>query len=228
MTTAIILAGGSGTRLGAPIPKQFIEVNGKPILIYTLEKFQNHPLIDNIIVVCISGWEEVIEDYKTEYHLHKISTIVTGGETALTSIKKGVEAMAFQDEDIIVVHDGVRPLVDDASISEVIKDCQIYGGAISAVPLVEHVFFVGKERTDLHYIPRENSFRTITPQAYTFAKVKAAYRKAEETGLGQNSSFIGTLMMDVGEKVCLSKGSEKNIKITDTKDVFYFKSLFEP
>lgn len=227
MTTAIILAGGSGSRIGATLPKQFIEVKGKPILVYTLESFQKHPKIDRIVVVCISGWKTEIEKMISCYHLNKITNIVTGGDTALDSIKNGISAIPFQSDDIIVIHDGVRPLVDAESISEVIKDCKIYGGAISSIPLVEHVIISGRDRTDLHYIPRENSFRTITPQAYLFSKIESAFRKSEEMGIGQNSAFIGTLMMDVGEKVCLSKGSEKNIKITDIKDVYYFKSLFE-
>ena len=214
-------------RMGATIPKQFIEVNGKPILVYTLEIFERHPLIDSIEVVCIEGWEKDVLSYKEKYGIRKMNGVVTGGTSALESIKKGIDALNCEDDDIIVVHDGVRPLVEDFVISNVIHDCEQYGGAISSMPLIEHVIFQGPRRTDLKYIPRENAYRTVTPQAYRYFKVKTAYQKRAESGLGLNSAFIGTLMIDVGEQVCLSRGSDKNVKITDPKDIVYFKSVFK-
>lgn len=227
MVIALILAGGSGTRMGATIPKQFIEVNGKPILAYTLEIFERHPLVDGIAVVCIEGWEDRVSAYREQYGISKLREVVTGGSSALESIRKGLDALHCEEDDIIVVHDGVRPLVEDFVISNVIHDCMEFGGAISSLPLIEHVIFQGPERTDLRYIPRENAFRAGSPQAYRCWKMKSAYRKSDETGIGRDSAFIGTLMLDVGEPVCLSKGSEKNVKITDPKDILYFKTVFE-
>jgi len=227
MTIAIILAGGSGVRMGAEIPKQFIEVHEKPILAYTLERFEKHSEIDEIEVVCIQGWEEQVQNYSAKYGITKLKSVVTGGNSALESIKIGVDNLHASDKDIIVIHDGVRPLVDDQTISNVIYDCQEYGGAIAAIPLIEHIFYMGDNRTDLHYIPRENAFRTVTPQAYTLSKIKSAFQKSEETGAGKNAPFIGILMMDVGETVCLSHSSEKNVKITDPKDITYLKAEFE-
>ena len=226
MTHALILAGGIGARVGADKPKQFIEIGGKPILVHTLEKFQKHPMIDRIAVVCVEGWEEEVRSYRHIYGLSKLDSVVTGGRTALESIRHGVDSLASSEEDIIVIHDGVRPLVDEKSITNVIIDCRGYGGAISAIPLIEHVFFKGDEETDLHYIPRENAYRTVTPQAYTGAKIRRAFRKSDETGIGANAPFIGIMMVDLEEPVCLSQGSEENVKITDPKDINYFKSLF--
>ena len=226
MTHALILAGGIGTRVGADKPKQFIEIGGKPILVHTLEKFQKHPLIDRIAVVCVEGWEDEVRSYQQTYGLSKLESVVTGGRTALESIRRGVDSLASSEDDIIVIHDGVRPLVDERTITNVIIDCQRYGGAISSVPLIEHVFFKGNEETDLHYIPRENAYRTVTPQAYTGAKIRRAFQKSDETGIGANAPFIGIMMVDLGEPVCLSQGSEENVKITDPKDINYFKSLF--
>ena len=226
MIHALILAGGIGTRVGAGKPKQFIEIGGKPILIHTLDKFQKHPLIDRIAVVCVEGWEEEVRSYRETYGLSKLESVVTGGRTALESIRRGIDSLASAEDDIIVIHDGVRPLVDEKTITNVIIDCRRYGGAISAVPLIEHVFFKGDEETDLHYIPRENAYRTVTPQAYTGAKIRRAFRKSDETGIGANAPFIGIMMVDLGEPVCLSQGSEENVKITDPKDINYFKSLF--
>ena len=226
MTYALILAGGIGIRVGADKPKQFIEIGGKPILVHTLEKFQKHPMIDRIAVVCVEGWEEEVRSFRHIYGLSKLDSVVTGGRTALESIRHGVDSLASSEEDIIVIHDGVRPLVDEKSITNVIIDCRRYGGAISAIPLIEHVFFKGDEETDLHYIPRENAYRTVTPQAYTGAKIRRAFRKSDETGIGANAPFIGIMMVDLEEPVCLSQGSEENVKITDPKDINYFKSLF--
>lgn len=225
MTFSIILAGGSGTRMESVIPKQFIEVNGKPILGYTIERFQNHSSIDAIIIVSISGWKDFILKLAAERGYTKVSSVVEGGDSALASIKKGVESIDCKDDDIIIIHDGVRPLVDSSSIDAVLADCKQYGCAISSVPLIEHIAYVGKSRTDVHYIPRENAFRTITPQAYRYSVIRNAVEKAERLGL--NSAFIGTLMMDLGEPVCLSKGSEKNIKITDPKDLVFFSQMVE-
>lgn len=223
--TSMILAGGSGTRIGGDIPKQFLEVGGKPILAYTMERFQRHPAIDSMVVVCVDGWEDEVWSIARRHGIGKLSTVVPGGSSALASIRKGAEAIACGDDDMVIVHDGVRPLVDDASIDAVIADCRQYGGAISAVPLIEHVVYVGDERTDVHYIPRENAFRTITPQAYLYGRMMHAFRLSEQTGKGAGSAFIGTLMMDLGEKVVLSKGSEKNIKITEPKDLVYFETM---
>ena len=227
MTIAIILAGGSGVRMGAEIPKQFIEINGKPILAYTLERFEKHPQIDAIEVVCIQGWEEQVREYSYKYGITKLKSVVTGGRSALESIRIGVDNLNATDQDIIIIHDGVRPLVDERTISNVISDCGQYGGAIAAIPLIEHIFYKGESRTDLHYIPRENAFRTVTPQAYRLSKIKSAFKKSEETGAGKDAPFIGILMMDVGEEVCLSQSSEKNVKITDPKDITYLKAEFE-
>lgn len=225
MITALILAGGSGQRMESVIPKQFIEIEGKPLLSYTIERFQNHSLVDRIIVASISGWEGFIQELSQKFGFTKLSRVITGGKTALESIRNGIEAIEGDDDDIVIIHDGVRPLVDEKSITNVIEDCKKYGGAISSVPLIEHVVYIGDSPTDLHYIPRENAFRTVTPQAYRYGNMLKAFKKADATGIGKNSAFIGTMMMDLGEPVCLSKGSEKNIKITEPKDLVYFKTM---
>ena len=227
MITALILAGGIGSRVGSEIPKQFIPINGKPILAYTLSSFESHPLIDKIVVVCIQGYEKVVENYRERYSITKLDKVVTGGRSALESTRIGVNSINASKDDIIVIHDGVRPLVDERSISNVINDCKEYGGAISSIPLVEHVFFVGSTRTDLHYIPRENAYRTVTPQAYKYSKLLSAFERADALGISSKSPFIGTMMMDVGEPVCLSEGSDQNIKITGPADVSYFQSFFD-
>lgn len=225
--TAIILAGGKGTRVGANIPKQFIEINGKPILAYTLEVFERNPLINDIIVVCIEGWEEVVRSYIQTYSISKLCKVISGGQSALESIRLGINALESKDNDIIVLHEGVRPLVDADCINNVINDSKKYGAAISATPLTDHVVQTGLNG-ELAYIPRENTFRTATPQAFRFSSLVNAFAESDKTGIGKESAFIGTMMIDLGKKVALSKGSEKNIKITDPADIWFFSHNLDP
>ena len=114
-TTAIIIAGGSGHRMGQDIPKQFINVFDKPVIIYTLEGFQKHPMIDNIEVVCLDGWHEVLWAYAHQFNISKLKWVVSGGNTGQESIRNGVFNLEgkVDDDDIIIIHDGIRPLVDD-------------------------------------------------------------------------------------------------------------------
>ncbi len=225
MNIALILAGGSGTRMLNETPKQFIHVNGRPLLDFTIERFQLHPKIDSITIVCLHGWESYVKVLCSDREYDKVNSIVTGGRSAIESIKKGIETLSCEDEDVIVIHDGVRPLVDEASIDAVIRDCKQYGGAISAVPSLEHMVYQGDSRTDIHYIPREKTFKTITPQAYLYSNIIDAFRTMETTGAGRDAAFIGTLMMDIGLPVCLSPGSSTNIKITMPGDLELFSIL---
>ena len=126
MTVAIIIAGGVGSRMGKDIPKQFVKVNGKPVLAYTLESFQNHPMIDAIEVVCIKGWEDEVAGYREKYGIDKLKWIAPGGETGQQSIRNGVFNLESEcgKDDIVIVHDGIRPLVDDSVLADVIEKCR--------------------------------------------------------------------------------------------------------
>ena len=226
--TAIILAGGKGTRVGATIPKQFIEVAQKPILVYTLDAFERHPLINQIQVVCIDGWEETVLSYAEKFSISKLTGVVSGGESALESIRKGIDALTCDDDDIVVIHEGVRPLVDEECISNVIRDSESFGAAISTVPLTDHVVQLKEPGDKISYIPRENTFRTATPQAFVYRTLMSAFEESDRTGIGKNSSFVGTSLIDLGRKIALSKGSEKNIKITDPADIWFFSHNLDP
>ena len=131
MTTAIIIAGGSGSRMGQDIPKQFINVYDKPILIYTLEGFQKHPQIDAIEVVCLEGWHDVLWAYSKQFGIDKLKWIVSGGKTGQESIRNGVYNLegVLSDDDIVIIHDGIRPLVDEIVLTDVILKAKKYGNA---------------------------------------------------------------------------------------------------
>ena len=170
MTTAIILAGGSGSRMGQDIPKQFISIYDKPVLFYTLEGFQKHPQIDAIEVVCIDGWHDVVWAYAKQYGITKLNWVVSGGSTGQESIRNGVyhlEGKAAAD-DIVVIHDGIRPLVDDTVLTDVIIKAKQYGNAVTSLPYNEQIFIVDDEISTTKFIPRETLRRVSTPQAYRF------------------------------------------------------------
>jgi 2-C-methyl-D-erythritol 4-phosphate cytidylyltransferase len=228
MNIALIIAGGTGRRTKQEIPKQFINVYDKPILIYTLEGFQNHPDIDAIEVVCLEGWQEILAAYARQYQVNKLNWIVKGGETGQESIKNGVKNLYenCDADDIIIIHDGIRPLIDQAVISDCIAVCKKYGNAVSSLPYNEQIFTTADGLTTNNYIPRETLRRVVTPQAYILDELYRAYQKAfkEEIGI-YGSSYTNTMMVELGYTLHFAAGSDKNIKITTKDDIDLFKSL---
>lgn len=230
MNIAIIIAGGSGQRSGQDIPKQFIHVYDKPILIYTLEGFQRHPQIDAIGLVCIDGWHDVARAYANQFNIDKLKWIISGGKTTQESIRNGVLHLegVSSEEDIIIIHDGIRPLVDDSVLSDVILKCRRYGNAVTALPYNEQIFVAEDELSTVEYIPREALRRVATPQAYKFGKLLEAYQEAFEKEIGiYGSSYTNTMMVELGERLYFANGSEKNIKITTKDDFELFKAYLK-
>ena len=229
---AVVIAGGTGHRMGQDIPKQFINVYDKPVLIYTLESFQKHPQIDAIEVVCIDGWENVVTAYARQFDISKLKWIVCGGETGQESIRNGVYNLKgkVNDDDIIVIHDGIRPLVDDAVLTDVLLIAQKYGNAVTSMPYNEQIFVVNEkdENTTNKYIPRETIRRVSTPQAYRFALLIEKYREAFEKKIGiYGSSYTNTMMVELGEKLHFASGSDRNIKLTTKNDLEMFKAYLK-
>ncbi|MCA5013090.1 MULTISPECIES: IspD/TarI family cytidylyltransferase [unclassified Enterococcus] len=226
MITALIIAGGVGKRMGQDIPKQFIMVEDKPIIIYTLESFQKHPMIDRILVVCKKGWEDTLSAYAKEYHIDKLEWIIEGGNSGQESIRNGVDFLKAhsEKEDTIVIHDGIRPLVDEIVLSDVIVKCKEFGNAVTSLPYNEQIFVKETEETTKQYINRETLRRVSTPQAYQFDKLAWAYEKAFKEGIGiSESSYANTMMVDLGETLYFAVGSDKNIKLTTQDDLQLFK-----
>lgn len=230
MTIAIIIAGGSGHRMGQDIPKQFINVYDKPILIYTLEGFQKHPQIDAIEVVCLDGWHDVLRAYARQFGIDKLKWIVSGGETGQESIRNGVYNLEGKadDDDIIIIHDGIRPLVDDTVLTDVILKTRQYGNAVTSLPYNEQIFVVDDEISTTKYIPRETLRRVSTPQAYKFKLLDSKYHEAFEKEIGiYGSSYTNTMMVELGERLYFAAGSDKNIKLTTKDDLELFKAYLK-
>ncbi len=230
MNTAIIIAGGSGHRMGQDIPKQFINVNDKPIIIYTLEGFQRHHQIDAIEVVCLDGWHDVLQAYAKQFNITKLQWIVSGGKTGQESIRNGVFHLEDQcaPDDIVIIHDGIRPLVDETVLTDVIDKCRQYGNAVTSLPYNEQIFVVDDEISTVQYIPRETLRRVSTPQAYKFELIDKAYHRAFEEEIGiYGSSYANTMMVELGERLYFAAGSDKNIKLTTKDDLEMFKAYLQ-
>lgn len=232
MNTAIIIAGGSGKRMGQDIPKQFINVYDKPILIYTLECFEKNPKIDAIEVVCIDGWLDVVKAYAKQFNISKLKWVIKGGETGQESIRNGVYNLEDKcdKDDIVIIHDGVRPLVDNEVLTDVIVTAERYGNAVSSLPYNEQIFLIDKEdeNTTTKYIPRETLRRVVTPQAYKFEILDKRYHEAFEKKIGiYGSSYTNTMMVELGERLHFAAGSDRNIKMTTKDNLEMFKAYLK-
>lgn len=230
MNLAIVIAGGSGTRMGLDIPKQFVNIYDKPVIIYTLEGFERHPMIDEIEVVCIDGWHDVLKAYARKFGITKLKRVVSGGKTGQESIRNGVFALEgyLSDDDTVIIHDGIRPLVDKEVLTDVIVTCRKYGNAVTSMPYNEQIFVVDDELSTVKYIPRETIRRVATPQAYKFGKLDKAYHEAFEKKIGiYGSSYTNTMMADLGERLYFAAGSDKNIKLTTRDDLELFKAYLK-
>ncbi|MCI8857313.1 MAG: 2-C-methyl-D-erythritol 4-phosphate cytidylyltransferase [Clostridiaceae bacterium] len=230
MATAIIIAGGTGSRMHQDIPKQFINVYDKPVIIYTLEAFQRHPQVSSIGVVCIDGWHEMLLSYARQFRIDKLEWVISGGNSAQESIRNGIfhlEGKCPEDE-VVIIHDGIRPLVEDEVVSDVILKCQQYGNGVTSLPYNEQIFLKADEYSTRQYIPRDTLRRVSTPQAYRFQKLLWAYKTAfeEQRGIG-NGTYVNTLMVEMGETLYFASGSEKNIKLTSRDDLELFKSYLK-
>lgn len=229
MTVAIIIAGGSGVRMGYEIPKQFIPVEGKPVVMHTLDNFEHHAEIDAIEIVCLESWQEEMQRLVRQYGISKVRWIVPGGSSAQESIRNGVFHLdgICGPDDIVIIHDGIRPLIESFVLTDVIAKCREFGNGVTSMPYNEQIFLVDKEQpaTSTAYIPRETLRRVATPQAYTFKTLLWAYRKAFEEKIGiYGSSYTNTMMVELGVRLYFSSGSDKNIKLTTPGDLELFKA----
>ncbi len=226
MKIALLTAAGSGTRMHLDIPKQFVHVNNKPIIVHTMERFQEHPQIDAIIVVTIPTWVDFVWAYAKQFNITKLKWVVPGGATGQESIMNGLNELKqhCSPDDVVMIHDGNRPLVDQDVISNSIAVFNEKGGAITAIPVVEAVFVTKDGVTSNTSIPREELVRTQTPHTFTLQKMLDTYEEAQRRGL-VNTTAICTVLAELGETVHFSIGNEKNMKITTMADLELFEAF---
>jgi len=224
---ALIIAGGVGARMHQDIPKQFINVKDKPIIVYTMEAFQNHPNIDAIEVVCLEGWHDILRAYAKQFNITKLENIVNGGATGQDSIRNGLYDIAMRykdDDDIVLIHDSIRPMVSADIISDNIRVCRKYGNATTVIPCTSVMLKTDDGLVSNDQIPRDNLKITQTPQAFFLNELLEVHAKAIKMDLLPSIASCA-LYVEMGKKVYLSMGSEKNIKITTQEDIEIFTSL---
>lgn len=227
MNTALIIAGGTGQRMGQDIPKQFLHVNDKPVIIYTLEVFQKHPNIDEIEVVCLEGWHEVLKAYAKQFGITKLVNVVNGGLNGQDSIRNGVMDIAsrhLSEDDIVVIHDSIRPMVSLDVITDNIRVCKQYGNATTVVPCNTAMLKSEDAVVSTSQLSRDQVKMTQTPQSFHLKEFVGVHKEALEKGIVASVASC-TLYVELGRNVYLSKGSEKNLKLTTTDDVEIFKAL---
>lgn len=222
----LIIAGGRGNRMGQDIPKQFLNVDDKPVIIYTCEAFQRHPMIDSIVVVCIAGWETVLETYAKQFNITKLRQVVTGGDNGQASIRHGIKAIAewASPDDLVLVHDGIRPLVTSEIITDCIRTTQLHGSAITCIPSVEALLEAPDGTRSNKVVDRGVIYRTQTPQGFPLSRLLSMHQRASQRGITDSVASC-TLAIELGDEVWFSQGSTTNIKLTTVEDIDLFKAL---
>lgn len=227
MNIVLLIAGGVGSRFGANIPKQFVEINNKPIIAYTLETFQKAIEIDQIVVVSVAGWEDYIERLKNNFAITKLMHIITGGDSRFESIYKGLISLAdiANESDLVLIHDAVRPCVTTNQINSSLRVAKIQGAAL-AVASCYDTMFVSRDGIIIDKVfPREELFKGQTPESIQYGIAYSAYREADQKGLYIDSPT--SLLLKLNIPVGLSLGSQENLKITTMEDISLFKTIIE-
>jgi 2-C-methyl-D-erythritol 4-phosphate cytidylyltransferase len=229
MNIAVIFAGGVGTRMNAKEkPKQFLELHGKAIIIHTLEYFDNHSEIDGIVIACVEDWIDYLKDLLVKFHIEKVADIVPGGETGQISIYNGLAAAEehFPEDSVVLIHDGVRPLINEQIITDNIKQVNKCGSAITTAPTVE-TFVVVDDKMSVTKIPKRAASKLAkAPQSFILSEILEVHRQAQKDNIF-NSIDSCTLMNSYGRQVTLVEGPIENIKITTPTDYFIFRAIFE-
>ena len=230
MNVVIVKAGGVGSRMGASVPKQFVLVDNKPVIIYTLEAFENHPNIDEIVVVCVKGWEDNLRKYAERFHITKLTRIVPGGETSLKSIKNGIEALdGFSDDDVVLIHDANRPLVTQEIISDVLAQAEVHGMAVAAIPCNDEVAVIdstSEESQSNRFVNHKELIRIQTPDAYSLGMVRKLFSDATEEQL-MTIGATNVLAILMGYTMHFAMGAETNIRLTTQDDITLFEAIFK-
>lgn len=231
MNIALIFAGGTGQRMNTKTrPKQFLELHGKPIILHTIDHFETHPLIDGIAVVCLEDWISQLKSGLAKFRMEKVRWIVPGGETCQASIRNGLRALSedpcVPDDAIVLIHDGVRPLINENTISENISCALRYGNAITVVPATETIINVTEKEEVANILDRNRCMMARAPQTFRLSDIMAAHRKAEADGL---TDMIDSAMLasHYGAALHIVEGPFENIKITTPPDYYVFRAFYE-
>lgn len=224
----ILLAGGVGKRMGTDVPKQFLYVSGKPIIVYSIENFQRNPHIEKIVVVCVKDWIDRLKDIVEKYSLTKVQWVIEGGSTGHDSIRNGVFFLKdkIKAEDFIIIHDAVRPILPQKAIDEVIRVAHEKGNASSSIACHPPIVYTEDFVSGIKDVDREHVMLTASPQAFNYELALKCYEQAEVENF-HNSTFTSSLLIHCGERVFFAKGTTSNIKITTKEDLALFEALLK-
>ena len=230
MNVALIFAGGSGTRMKTSgIPKQFLEVSGEPIIIHTLEHFEHHPEIDAICVVCIESWIKRLNKYLKRFEIEKVIGVVPGGKDGQESIRNGLHCIRDHYkgvEDIIVlIHDGVRPLINEQLISDNIASVKANGSAVTVAPAIETIVRINEERKLTDVVDRSHCYIARAPQSFYLKDVLDAHARALEDGIASKMVDTASLMTHYGHELSIVEGPTENIKVTTPMDLILAEAI---
>uniref|UniRef100_I5AW64 4-diphosphocytidyl-2-methyl-D-erythritol synthase n=1 Tax=Eubacterium cellulosolvens (strain ATCC 43171 / JCM 9499 / 6) TaxID=633697 RepID=I5AW64_EUBC6 len=230
MNIAIIFAGGTGQRMNSKTkPKQFLELHGKPIIIYTLEHFEQHEQIDGIIVICVKGWIDYCQRLVVKYQISKVRAIIPGGDTGMLSRYEGIKKASelYPEDTICLMHDGVRPLIDHEIISKNIESVERYGSGVTVAPAVETIALKCDDSNKVgKIIDRSRCQIAKAPQSFRLGDLLVAHQKAIDADM--NDCIDTAYLMQLnGHDVYTVEGSAENIKITTPTDYYMFKTFMD-
>ena len=224
MNYVIIIAGGVGSRLGASVPKQFVEVLGKPVIVYTMEHFQNHPEIDAIELVCVDGYQEHLKEIADKFGITKVFKIVKGGSEYERSIMNGVTGLegVAKPDDVVMIHWAASPFITEVIISDNIKVCKEKGNAISSC--YSYLLYGSNDGNHAKKNINRETFMTLSaPQSFQYKVITDIYKQVEEKNMFEYvEAHTTAFMSELGIPIYFSKGSHSNIKITTKEDLDLF------
>ncbi len=230
MNIAIIFAGGSGVRMGAGVPKQFLEINGKPIIIHTLELFQYHEMIDKIYISTLKDYIPYVEDLVADFRLTKVASVIPGGDTAQDSIYNALKKAESEnpEDSIVLLHDGVRPFVAYDVITSNIESVKEYGNAITSTACYETIM-ISKDGNVIDDVPyRKETFSGQAPQSFYLKDIIAAHDVVRNSPTGyENMVDACTIIRSQGIEAHMVPGNRGNIKVTTPEDVYMFRALLQ-
>ena len=228
MNLALIIAGGKGVRMHGAVPKQFMDVCGRPVIIHTLGAFQDNKNIDVICVVCLVGWKRWLQNAAKKYHITKLKHIACGGSTGQESIWNGLNLLAeyYPMDSVVLIHDAVRPMVTNELIDNCIRGVNVYGNAVTAIGGYDALMETSEGVVSDGFISRETVRRVQAPQGFKLEQIVWAHKEARKRNI-KNSLTSCTLMATLGQKVFFVPGSEKNLKLTSPEDTEIFRALIK-
>ena len=230
----VVLAGGKSTRNQQNIPNQFINVLGKPVIVYCLEAYQRHPAIDDIYVVCLRDWDNILQAYAQQYGITKLRGIIPAGETGILSVKSGIETIAanYASEDIVILQEATRPLITEEMISKLLNACKRNGSAVTCEPMNEYVQFELsndniEDSRHCEYLNRHRIVTAQSPEAYRLETVVEAFNRAKEQMHKLDETCLAMMLYNMGYELQFYEGNHNNIKIVRQEDIAILSALLK-